>query len=344
MLGKLPSLKITSPVRLPARMFQLRSAADRPRQDRALVAPVGVVLLALTVGLTSLCGCEHGSVAPSVSQVECVIPEGSVIVPGNADWIDAGVDVSIGENVAIVAGGSVVVGHAGRFRQRREVEVTPAGTYIFSDKDAEARFPLPAAGEGPAPCFALIGRIGNGPPFFIGRQRSWKAKQSGRLRLGVNDHDLTDNSGQFYAHVSQAGEIQPVAYEEVVPSGAGEGRPRPGSSVVVFYVDGLRPDVVREMAAMGHIPNINALFVEGGAWLSNNFTAFPSDTITSNGTMWTGCFSDRHGIKGQAQVAVLPRPVGPESQRPPAPAPGRRPAFANLTGGHNPLDPRRTEE
>ncbi len=284
-------------------MFQLRSAADRPRQDRALVAPVGVVLLALTVGLTSLCGCEHGSVAPSVSQVECVIPEGSVIVPGNADWIDAGVDVSIGENVAIVAGGSVVVGHAGRFRQRREVEVTPAGTYIFSDKDAEARFPLPAAGEGPAPCFALIGRIGNGPPFFIGRQRSWKAKQSGRLRLGVNDHDLTDNSGQFYAHVSQAGEIQPVAYEEVVPSGAGEGRPRPGSSVVVFYVDGLRPDVVREMAAMGHIPNINALFVEGGAWLSNNFTAFPSDTITSNGTMWTGCFSDRHGIKGQVRFS-----------------------------------------
>jgi hypothetical protein len=45
------------------------------------------------------------------------------------------------------------------------------------------------------------------------------------------------------------------------------------------------------------------LFVSGGAWTSNAFTAFPSDTITSNGTMWTGCFSDRHGLKGQVRFS-----------------------------------------
>ena len=77
----------------------------------------------------------------------------------------------------------------------------------------------------------------------------------------------------------------------------------PDASVVVFYIDGLRPDVVREMVAMGHLPNIREQFVDGGAWLSNCFTGFPSDTITSNGTMWTGCFSDRHGLKGQVRFS-----------------------------------------
>ncbi len=73
--------------------------------------------------------------------------------------------------------------------------------------------------------------------------------------------------------------------------------------MIVFYIDGLRPDVVREMAAMGHLPHIRSLFLEGGCWLNNTFTAFPSDTITSNGTMWTGCFSDRHGLKGQVRFS-----------------------------------------
>ncbi len=37
--------------------------------------------------------------------------------------------------------------------------------------------------------------------------------------------------------------------------------------------------------------------------MQNAFTGFPSDTITSNGTMWTGCFSDRHGLKGQVSFS-----------------------------------------
>jgi hypothetical protein len=54
---------------------------------------------------------------------------------------------------------------------------------------------------------------------------------------------------------------------------------------------------------MGHVPNLRKHFVDGGTFLPNTFTAFPSDTITSNGTMWTGCFSDRHGLKGQVRFS-----------------------------------------
>nr|ADI22071.1 hypothetical protein [uncultured myxobacterium HF0200_08J13] len=54
---------------------------------------------------------------------------------------------------------------------------------------------------------------------------------------------------------------------------------------------------------MGHLPNIRETFMDGGVWMPNTFTAFPSDTITSNGTMWTGCYSDRHGLKGQVRFS-----------------------------------------
>ena len=107
----------------------------------------------------------------------------------------------------------------------------------------------------------------------------------------------------FLVDIAKTESVRPVSYQQFVPIDTTPGAPVPGCSVVVFYIDGLRPDVVEEMAAMGHIPNINRLFVEGGVWMNNAFTGFPSDTITSNGSMWTGCFSDRHGLKGQVSFS-----------------------------------------
>lgn len=215
-------------------------------------------------------------------------------------WTDSGVDLRAGQPVSISASGRIVAGRPGKLERDVVAEVDPEGTYLFSDKAADREFPLPAASGGPAPCYGLIGRIGDGEPFFIGRSRSWTADRGGRLFLGVNDYDVTDNSGEFHARIDLSSGIErPVLREHVYVDAPGDGAPRRGCSVVVFYVDGLRPDVVREMVALGHLPNIRRFFIDGGAWLPNTFTAFPSDTITSNGTMWTGCFSDRHGLKGQ---------------------------------------------
>jgi len=226
-------------------------------------------------------------------------------VPGEAGWIDSGIDVRASEPLTAAADGVVVVGQLKEWGLggSRAVAVEPEGTFFFPDEAAEMRFPLPAAAMGPAPCFCLIGRIGDGPPFYIGRKKSWLAEQSGRLMLAVNDFDLSDNGGEFRVQVSRSRSVQPIAFEEIVPATDSSGRAQPGCAAVVFYIDGLRPDVVREMCAMGHIPHIKRIFVDGGAWCANSFTAFPSDTITSNGTMWTGCFSDRHGLKGQVRFS-----------------------------------------
>ncbi|NOX57002.1 MAG: sulfatase-like hydrolase/transferase [Planctomycetes bacterium] len=227
----------------------------------------------------------------------------AVTVPGNQPWTDAGLFVRAGEILAIEAEGRV------RVQQRRLWEppsaewVGPEGSFLVADDVARQRFPLPAGKHGPAPCFCLIGRIGDGPPFVIGKSRSWKAERSGWLWLGINDFNPNDNDGAFTVRVSKPDAVRPIDWTITRSVAAGTGRPVPGAAVVVFYVDGLRPDVVLEMAALGHLPTIKRLFVDGGVWLRNAFTAFPSDTITSNGTMWTGCFSDRHGLKGQVRFS-----------------------------------------
>ena len=49
---------------------------------------------------------------------------------------------------------------------------------------------------------ALIGRVGNSPPFAIGDQTSIEAPAAGQLFLGINDDNVSDNSGQFYVTIN----------------------------------------------------------------------------------------------------------------------------------------------
>ncbi|MCA9116897.1 MAG: alkaline phosphatase family protein [Planctomycetaceae bacterium] len=224
-------------------------------------------------------------------------------LPSTAGWVATGFRVEAGQSVSVIARGTVTVRSRSLLHRDLEVEAGPEGTYLFGDDVLDARFPLPAAGSGPAPCYGIIGRVDDGPVFPVGRHKSWTAKRSGMLWLSLNDDDPTDNSGSFHVQISRVPAEQPVRRETVIPATAAEGRPLPGCSVVVFYMDGLRPDIIHEMAALGHLPHISRLFVEGGTWPAAAFTGFPSDTITSNGTMWTGCFSDRHGLKGQVRFS-----------------------------------------
>lgn len=260
--------------------------------------------LAGTLYVWWLSGCAGDPAAPSTSVVRSAMPEESgfergIVVSAAQVWTETGIVLQPGQSVTVTATGEIVGCEPRRGEPGVQAQVGPEGTFLFSDDAADREFPLPAAGGGPAPCYGLIARIGDGPPFFVGRAHSWIADRGGPLQLGINDFDVSDNAGHFLANVDLTARQHPVLYERVVDGREPPGRPAENCSVVVFYVDGLRPDVVREMAALGHLPNIRRHFLDNGAWLEKTFTAFPSDTITSNGTMWTGCFSDRHGIKGQ---------------------------------------------
>jgi hypothetical protein len=111
-------------------------------------------------------------------------------VPAQEDWHSSGLRVRPGQTVTVVyLGGTWSVwggpkqqadgaGHAGEYRDSLPVPGAPAG--------------------------ALIGRIGEGPPFYVGNHLTLTTRQAGILWLGINDYWHTDNTGALQVRVSVA--------------------------------------------------------------------------------------------------------------------------------------------
>ena len=92
----------------------------------------------------------------------------AVSIPGSAGWVDTEIEVIEGEPLSITASGRVVVRQSDRWGQKFEASVSPEGTFLVHAGIQDQNFPLPSGSHGPAPCFCLMGRIGEeGKPFFI---------------------------------------------------------------------------------------------------------------------------------------------------------------------------------
>jgi hypothetical protein len=123
----------------------------------------------------------------------------SVRVDAQQAWTDTGLTVNQGDNVTFNANGQVQI--------RPGQVATPDGNgERASDQGSNRRanrrdsqsYPMPGAAVG-----ALVGKIGDGAAFGIGMQRQpLPMPASGRLMLGVNDNDLSDNSGAFTVSVA----------------------------------------------------------------------------------------------------------------------------------------------
>jgi hypothetical protein len=220
--------------------------------------------------------------------------ERTIIVPAQRLWVDSGIQVPQGQALHLRAAGQA------RLVGRRWLG--PEGTYVWPKYyKPRGLFALPTMAEGPAPAFCLIGRIGeDGAPFVIGRAFDGLAPRSGRLWLGLNDDYLPGNEGQFEVTVLDTAETAAAVDWPLVTPGT-SGAPVPKARVLLLYVDGLRMDVVREMAAAGYLPNFQRVFLDGGLQVPEAFTVFPSNTLIANGALFTGRFPDATGIKSQNQ-------------------------------------------
>jgi len=113
----------------------------------------------------------------------------SIAVSSRQQWTDTGMDIEAGELLTVRASGSI------RYASNSRDAANPNGA---SGRAATARAPLPNVDIG-----ALIGRIGNGTPFFVGAQLdSFRMPRAGRLYLGTNDDVLSDNQGDFRVTVT----------------------------------------------------------------------------------------------------------------------------------------------
>jgi len=108
---------------------------------------------------------------------------GNIRVPANSGWVSTGITVVQGEPINLVTTG--------------EVQLSTDPNDIATPAGAKSGRYAPRSPHPPSLAGALIGRVGNGPAFGIGDQRSILAPATGLLYLTVNDGDRNDNSGEF---------------------------------------------------------------------------------------------------------------------------------------------------
>lgn len=122
--------------------------------------------------------------APAPAAGEPPLPAGSVRVPASAGWVSTGFTFTRRDRVQFLTEGQV------QLSSDADDKAGPAGSLV-------GRY-APGA---PAPTLlagALIGRIGNGPPFAIGDQtQPLPMPGDGLLFLAVNDDPVSDNQGAF---------------------------------------------------------------------------------------------------------------------------------------------------
>lgn len=72
----------------------------------------------------------------------------------------------------------------------------------------------------------------------------------------------------------------------------------PDPAVLMFFVDGIDRSCFNTLIGEGKLPNIEKLFVKGGAGVTNAVTSIPSVTYPNATSFITGCFPGHHGILG----------------------------------------------
>ena len=113
-----------------------------------------------------------------------------LVVSARQRWTPTGITVRRNEVLSFNSTGEIRL--SGDANDVAPVTGSPSGRYPTGNA------PLPRILAG-----GLIGRIGNGEPFAIGDQTTIRMPASGQLFLGINDDNLSDNSGEFRVQISQ---------------------------------------------------------------------------------------------------------------------------------------------
>lgn len=106
-----------------------------------------------------------------------------ISLPADQRWINTGIQLKIGQDILFSISGSIQIDDNTKVFQNGKIS-----------PKLDSRNPMPNQ-----PVGAVIAKISaNGPPFYVGDDRApFHINQQGALFIGINDHDLSDNSGEF---------------------------------------------------------------------------------------------------------------------------------------------------
>jgi hypothetical protein len=173
----------------------------------AAVSTAGALLLSLAVPVTSAAAATTTTVT----------------VPATQPWTDTGISLPAG-TVSFKASGTINVAGGDPDGSNTPNGDGPANpTCVAGPSEYSGSWTAPGL-----PCWALIGRVGNGTPFFIGDSANLDIKTPGELYLGVNDEtgQFGDNSGSWTVQVTPESSApsptcDAAAYHTVVTQHAG---------------------------------------------------------------------------------------------------------------------------
>jgi len=160
----------------------LRLTVDTPSGQRDFTSnDVAQVYFANAAGPAGTSGQAAAAQPPAGAQ--------TFAVQANQPWTDTGITVQRGERIQFNASGDIMVSDQASSGVGGS-PITPGG-----------RLPFPGAGVG-----ALIARVGNGAPFLVATNTSpIPMPANGRLQLGINDDQHTDNTGHFTVAITRLG-------------------------------------------------------------------------------------------------------------------------------------------
>jgi len=109
-------------------------------------------------------------------------------------WTDTGIDLKEGEKILIVAKGTWDA--SGSDAPEPDLPCGPEG--IVPPKWVKDLSPYPYHGRR---IHELLGKIGRGKPFYVGKKYEGVVEKAGRLYLGINDWKVSDNDGHLDVRV-----------------------------------------------------------------------------------------------------------------------------------------------
>jgi hypothetical protein len=169
---------------------------SHPISRRKVLVAIGGIVTTSTVAI-SLVRAGMGAAVGNQQKSGVLgsqVYDGTVEVSAQTPWNDTGIDILTESKVVLSAEGIVYI--AGSDDGKSPAGV--AGCVGTADRrDPPGPHLVPGL-----TCVALVGRIGNGAPFEVGRFVRLIAPSSGHLFLGVNDNFFGDNSGSWTVRVS----------------------------------------------------------------------------------------------------------------------------------------------
>jgi len=152
--------------------------------------------------LIAACACSLASGTGCESDLELTGPDPDERLPPG--WADSMLVVAVGDRVKFEASRTidmwpncedtkVAQGYPGIDCDAVH-HVGPDGTNLF--EVGQGDYPMPGA-----PVMALVGRVGNGPAFLIGKKATIRMQRAGRLQMIANDPDWRKDDDQGWYRV-----------------------------------------------------------------------------------------------------------------------------------------------